>query len=220
MLRRPARVLRVLAGLRPMAAVGPVSLAEVRNVLSERLLSLEIELPARRYGRVFVGSPHQARGRAFRVVFIPGLAERMFPQKPREDPLLLDEQRGTRAAAPARAAAGRSSENRASAASPRRRRGDRAASPLISATRNSAGPAARPVVLRARRHARDHRPHPQPRGPAARRVRGGLRDWRGPRPRIPNARSTSGARPGGAAGADRRARSGKGEEGTPITSSA
>ncbi len=32
----------------------------------------------------------QARGRSFRVVFVPGLAERMFPQKPREDPLLLD----------------------------------------------------------------------------------------------------------------------------------
>ena len=36
------------------------------------------------------------RGRTFRVVFVPGLAERMFPQKPREDPLLLD---GLRSAA-------------------------------------------------------------------------------------------------------------------------
>ena len=41
---------------------------------------------------MFVGSPHQARGRAFRVVFVPGLAERMFPQKPREDPMLLDKE--------------------------------------------------------------------------------------------------------------------------------
>ena len=41
---------------------------------------------------MFVGSPHQARGRAFKVVFVPGLAERMFPQKLREDPLLLDEE--------------------------------------------------------------------------------------------------------------------------------
>src|SRR5581483_11903631 len=47
-----------------------------------------------RYGRVFVGSPHQARGRSFKVVFVPGLAERLFPQKLREDPLLLDELRG------------------------------------------------------------------------------------------------------------------------------
>ena len=35
----------------------------------------------------------QARGRAFRVVFVPGLAERLFPQKLREDPLLLDDLR-------------------------------------------------------------------------------------------------------------------------------
>jgi ATP-dependent helicase/nuclease subunit B len=94
-LRKPARVQRVLASLRPMAAIGPITLAEARGVLADRLLSLEIDPPARRYGRVFVGSPHQARGRSFRVVFVPGLAERMFPQKPREDPMLLDDERKT-----------------------------------------------------------------------------------------------------------------------------
>jgi RecB family exonuclease len=86
----PAHVLRVLADLRPMAAVGPVALDEVRGVLSERLRLVETELPARRYGRVFIGSPAQARGRTFRVVFVPGVAERVFPQKPRQDPLLPD----------------------------------------------------------------------------------------------------------------------------------
>jgi RecB family exonuclease len=91
-LRKPARVLRVLAELRPMAAIGPVSLEEVRDVLAGRLRTLDEHPPAQRYGAVFVGGPHQARGRAFRVVFVPGLAERMFPQKPREDPMLLDEQ--------------------------------------------------------------------------------------------------------------------------------
>src|SRR6185503_9501917 len=45
---------------------------------------------ADRYGRVFIGTIEQARGRSFEVVFLPGLAERIFPQKPREDPLLLD----------------------------------------------------------------------------------------------------------------------------------
>ncbi len=89
-LRMPTYVLRVLADLRPMASVGPVGLDEVRSVLAERLLMVDAEPPARRYGRVFVASPAQARGRAFRVVFLPGLAERMFPQKPRQDPLLLD----------------------------------------------------------------------------------------------------------------------------------
>ena len=92
-LRRPEFVLRVLADLRPMAAVGPVTLAEVRDVLTDRLAALEVEPPAHRYGRVFVCSPEQVRGRAFRVGFVPGLAERLFPQKLREDPLLLDDLR-------------------------------------------------------------------------------------------------------------------------------
>jgi hypothetical protein len=92
-LLRPSRVLRVIAELRPMAAVGPVSLEEARDVLQQRLLSLEWDPPADRYGRVFVGTPHQLRGRTFQVVFVPGLAERAFPQRVREDPLLPDETR-------------------------------------------------------------------------------------------------------------------------------
>ena len=92
-LKSPEDVLRVLADLRPMGSVGPVALAEVRDVLADRLRSLELDPPAHRYGRVFVGSPHQARGRSFTVVFAPGLAERLFPQKLREDPLLLDDLR-------------------------------------------------------------------------------------------------------------------------------
>jgi ATP-dependent helicase/nuclease subunit B len=92
-LRQPARALRVLAELRPMAEVGPVGIGEVRKVLTDRLRMLAVEPPARRFGRLFVGSPDQARGRAFRVVFVPGLAERIFPQKLREDPLLVDDLR-------------------------------------------------------------------------------------------------------------------------------
>ena len=89
-LKNPAHVLRVLADLRPMGEIGPVDLNEVRRVLAERLLTMESEPPAYRYGRVFIGTPEQVRGRCFRVVFVPGLAERMFPQKPREDPMMLD----------------------------------------------------------------------------------------------------------------------------------
>jgi len=89
-LKSPAHVLRVLADLRPMGDVGPIDLDEARRVLAERLLTMESEPPVHRYGRVFVGTPEQARGRTFRVVFVPGLAERMFPQKPREDPMMLD----------------------------------------------------------------------------------------------------------------------------------
>jgi ATP-dependent helicase/nuclease subunit B len=92
-LRVPTYVLRILGDMRPMSAVGPVSLDEVRSVLADRLRLVDSEPPHRRYGRVFVGSPSQARGRTFRVVFVPGLAERMFPQKSVQDPLLLDRAR-------------------------------------------------------------------------------------------------------------------------------
>jgi ATP-dependent helicase/nuclease subunit B len=89
-IRQPLVVQRVLAELRPMAAVGPVSLREVREVLSDRLRTVAVEPPPSRYGRVFVGTADEARGRVFRIVFVPGLAERVFPQKLREDPLLAD----------------------------------------------------------------------------------------------------------------------------------
>jgi CRISPR/Cas system-associated exonuclease Cas4 (RecB family) len=92
-LSNPDHVLRVLADLRPMAAIGPIDIQEVATVLADRLATIEAEPPARRYGRVFVASPTQLRGRRFDVVFIPALAERMFPQKTREDPLLLDDRR-------------------------------------------------------------------------------------------------------------------------------
>jgi CRISPR/Cas system-associated exonuclease Cas4 (RecB family) len=89
-LRRHERVLTVLAELRPLGPVGPVSLDEVRDVLLDRLAALDQRPPPARYGSVFVGGIEQARGRRFDVVFVPGLAERIFPQKPREDPILLD----------------------------------------------------------------------------------------------------------------------------------
>jgi CRISPR/Cas system-associated exonuclease Cas4 (RecB family) len=92
-LRQPGRVRQVLADLRPMGSVGPVTLEEARDVLKDWLNTLDRDPPARRYGRIFVGTPHQARGRLFKVVFVPGLAERIVPQRPHEDPLLLDEVR-------------------------------------------------------------------------------------------------------------------------------
>ena len=91
-LSQPKRVQAVLEQLRPMSAVGPVSLEEARDVVADRLRLLELDPPRARYGRVFVGGPQQARGRTFRVVFVPGLAERMFPQHPHEDPLMLDDE--------------------------------------------------------------------------------------------------------------------------------
>jgi CRISPR/Cas system-associated exonuclease Cas4 (RecB family) len=85
-----AHVRSALGELNPMAAIGPISLEEARAVLAETLRTFQARPPKNRYGRVFVAGPHQARGRTFRVVFVAGLAERMFPQRPHEDPMLLD----------------------------------------------------------------------------------------------------------------------------------
>lgn len=93
-LRHPEGVLETLAELAPMSAVGPVDLYEVQLVLEPRLRDLRVKPPKRRYGRVFVGPIEAARGLSFRVVFVPGLAERVFPRKIVEDPILPDVQRG------------------------------------------------------------------------------------------------------------------------------
>ncbi len=103
-IRRPDRVLGVLAELLPMRTVGPVELSEVRLVLGRRLADLVVAKTEKRYGRVLVGPIEAARGLSFEVVVVPGLAERLFPQKVTEDPILPDAARRTLAAmAPERA---------------------------------------------------------------------------------------------------------------------
>jgi CRISPR/Cas system-associated exonuclease Cas4 (RecB family) len=92
-LRKPEAVLEALAELAPMRDVGPVGLDEVRETLAERLTTVVVAPPKHRHGRVLVCTPSELRGRAFDVVFVPGLAERVFPERPREDPLLLDARR-------------------------------------------------------------------------------------------------------------------------------
>ena len=92
-LRRPESVLSVLGELQAMAEVGPVGLEEVSGVLSERLRFLRREPPLRRYGSVFVGGIDEVRGRVFDIVFLPGLCEGLFPSRPHEDPILLDDHR-------------------------------------------------------------------------------------------------------------------------------
>ncbi|MCC6558170.1 MAG: PD-(D/E)XK nuclease family protein, partial [Polyangiaceae bacterium] len=105
-LRRPERVLAVLAELAPMASVGPVDLNEVRLALTARLTDLVQPPPAARAAQLFVAPIEAARGRAFDVVFVPGRAEKIFPQKVTEDPILRDALR-RRIAAEGGAGAGR-----------------------------------------------------------------------------------------------------------------
>lgn len=94
-IRHPARVLSLLAELDPMSEVGPVRLDEVRIALEPRLTQLPVKGDSRRFGKVFVGSPDEVRGLSFDVVFVPALAERLFPQKISEDPIVLDARRRT-----------------------------------------------------------------------------------------------------------------------------
>jgi len=89
-LKRPESVIAVLEELRAMEEVGPVTLAEVYKVLSDRMRFLRREPSRVRYGRVFVASIPEVRGRTFRAVFVPGLAEGLFPRRAVEDPILLD----------------------------------------------------------------------------------------------------------------------------------
>jgi RecB family exonuclease len=94
-IRHPETVLSVLAELRPMGNVGPVTLDEIREALTDRLTFLRTEPAERRYGKVFVSTIPEASGLSFDIVFVPGLGEDIFPRKHFEDPLLLDEQRTT-----------------------------------------------------------------------------------------------------------------------------
>jgi RecB family exonuclease len=89
-LRSPERVQSVLAELAPMAQVGPVGLREVQLVLAPRLLQIASPPPGARYGKVFVAPVDAVRGLDFDAVFVPGLAEKLFPRKIGEEPILLD----------------------------------------------------------------------------------------------------------------------------------
>ena len=89
-LRNPDRVLAVLAELAPIAPVGPVSLRDVTDVLGPLLRERAVPPSSQRNGRVFVGLVEEARGLSFDTVFVPGLAERIFPRKIVEEPILLD----------------------------------------------------------------------------------------------------------------------------------
>jgi len=92
-LRDPERITDLLEELEPMSGIGPVSLAQVLLVIGPRLTSLTVAPKESRYGKVWVGSIEEARGMAFRHVFIPGVNERLFPRPPAGDPLLLEAQR-------------------------------------------------------------------------------------------------------------------------------
>jgi ATP-dependent helicase/nuclease subunit B len=92
-IRQPSGVLAVLAELQPLGSIGPVELATVQHVLAPRLRDLTVLPESRPHGAVFVAPVELARGLEFDVVFVPGLAEKLFPQRIVQDPLLPDNAR-------------------------------------------------------------------------------------------------------------------------------
>ncbi|HTU48500.1 MAG TPA: PD-(D/E)XK nuclease family protein [Bryobacteraceae bacterium] len=92
-LRRPQELHELLGQLAPLGEIGPVGLEQVLRVLAPRLSSSRKSSDGARYGKIFVGSIEEARGLSFRLVFLPGLNEGLFPGPSDEDPLLLNEVR-------------------------------------------------------------------------------------------------------------------------------
>ncbi len=93
-IRKPARVLAVLRELAPMGPIGPVGLTEVTLVLSSRLSEMVSPPSGAPAGKLYVASITEARGLSFDIVFVPGLAEKVFPKKVIEDPIVPDRVRG------------------------------------------------------------------------------------------------------------------------------
>jgi len=84
-LRDPARVVELLEQLEPMSDIGPVGLSEVLLVLGPRLNTLAETPKDSRFGKVWVSGIAEARGIAFRHVYLPGVNEGLFPRPPSED---------------------------------------------------------------------------------------------------------------------------------------
>ena len=70
-----------------------MGLVDVLLVIGPQLNTLRMPPKDARYGRVWIGGIEEARGMAFRHVFVPGVNEGLFPRPPAEDPLLWQSQR-------------------------------------------------------------------------------------------------------------------------------
>lgn len=94
-LRRPGGTLAVLRDLAPLGPLGPVSLSEVIATLQPALT--HVQHPSGPYpgGQVMITTLDDAAGACFAAVFVPGLAEGIFPPKLTEDPLWSQRERST-----------------------------------------------------------------------------------------------------------------------------
>jgi ATP-dependent helicase/nuclease subunit B len=89
-LAEPASVCELLSELLPLSPLGPVRLHDVIRVLERRLPTRLVRSEGPAVGKVLVGSVDDLLGQHFDVVFVLGLAEKLFPPRVTEDPLLPD----------------------------------------------------------------------------------------------------------------------------------
>ena len=89
-LREPQRIHEILEQLRPLGDVGPFPLDHIVEALTFRLKDLRRAPDKDRHGKIYVGLAHELRGMAFEHVFVVGLAERSFPKKVLQHPILLN----------------------------------------------------------------------------------------------------------------------------------
>lgn len=90
-LAQPEAILEKLEELQPLHQIQDVPLTEVVTTLAPELSQLPVAAQGHRYGKVLVGHLEEARGRQFRLVVLPGMAERRFPAQIRPDPFLGDQ---------------------------------------------------------------------------------------------------------------------------------
>lgn len=87
-------IIKILQKIKDLDALqSEVDLRQFKEILTEAFKEESLKHGAFQEGSVCVAEIMPARGLSFRVVFIPGLVERVFPAAPRQDPLLLDHER-------------------------------------------------------------------------------------------------------------------------------
>jgi hypothetical protein len=137
--------LEALASLDLLEPGGSVSAAELLALLPDALETVPVRSGQFERSGVAVLSAISARGLLFDAVFVPGLAEQLFPRPGRPDPLLFDEER--------RALAARADVRLAARTGPRHAREERF---LFHVARTSARE--RLVLLAPRRESATDRP--------------------------------------------------------------
>jgi RecB family exonuclease len=87
-------IVRILRDLSALDVLGPeAALGTFKEILGDALEAESLRQGFFQKDGVLVADIMPARGLSFRAVFVPGLVERSFPAPPRQDPLLLDNER-------------------------------------------------------------------------------------------------------------------------------